>query len=85
MRVCAVTPSKKQGLQGLQNSTACIGEIVVKLGSIPIDTCARSYQIHSVMVLVLVLLLCGSDKADQDRAIGQAIQYLDDWKQRGRI
>ena len=34
---------------------------------------------------VLVLLLCGSDKADQDRAIGQAIQYLDDWKQRGRI
>ena len=34
---------------------------------------------------VLVLLLCGSDKADQDRAVGQAIQYLDDWKQRGRI
>lgn len=34
---------------------------------------------------VLVLLLCGSDKADQDGAIGQAIQYLDDWKQRGRI
>lgn len=33
---------------------------------------------------VLVLLLCGSDKADQDRAIKQAIEYLDDWKQRGR-
>ena len=32
---------------------------------------------------VLVLLLCGSDKADQDRAIKQAIEYLDDWKQRG--
>ncbi len=32
---------------------------------------------------VLVLLLCGSDKADQDRAIRQAINYLDDWKERG--
>lgn len=32
---------------------------------------------------VLVLLLCGSDKADQDRAIKQAIEYLNDWKQRG--
>ncbi len=33
---------------------------------------------------VLVLLLCGSDKSDQDRAIRQAIDYLNDWKQRGR-
>ena len=33
---------------------------------------------------VLVLLLCGSDKADQDRAIAQAIEYLNDWKERGK-
>jgi putative addiction module killer protein len=33
---------------------------------------------------VLVLLLCGSDKSDQDRAIRQAIDYLNDWKERGR-
>ena len=33
---------------------------------------------------VLVLLLCASDKADQDRAIRQAIEHLSDWKQRGR-
>ena len=33
---------------------------------------------------VLVLLLCGSDKADQDRAIRQAIEYLNDWEQRGK-
>ncbi|MEI8327203.1 MAG: type II toxin-antitoxin system RelE/ParE family toxin [Betaproteobacteria bacterium] len=33
---------------------------------------------------VLVLLLCGSDKTDQDRAIKQAIGYLNDWKQRGK-
>jgi putative addiction module killer protein len=33
---------------------------------------------------VLVLLLCGSDKRDQNRAIEQAIEYLDDWKQRGK-
>ena len=32
---------------------------------------------------VTVLLLCGSDKGDQDRAIRQAIAYLTDWKQRG--
>lgn len=32
---------------------------------------------------VLVLLLCGSDKGDQDRAIGQAVEYLADWKRRG--
>ena len=32
----------------------------------------------------LVLLLCGSDKGDQDRAIKQAIDYLNDWKQRGK-
>ena len=33
--------------------------------------------------LVIVLLLCGSDKNDQSRAIEQAIEYLTDWKQRG--
>ena len=33
---------------------------------------------------VLVLLLCGSDKGAQDRAIKQAIDYLNDWKQRGK-
>ncbi|MGA8513338.1 MAG: type II toxin-antitoxin system RelE/ParE family toxin [Burkholderiaceae bacterium] len=33
---------------------------------------------------VLILLLCGSDKSDQDRAIKQAIDYLNDWKERGR-
>jgi len=33
---------------------------------------------------VLVLLLCGSDKGDQDRTIRQAIEYLEDWKQRGK-
>ncbi|MBC7621727.1 MAG: type II toxin-antitoxin system RelE/ParE family toxin [Candidatus Saccharibacteria bacterium] len=33
---------------------------------------------------VLVLLLCSSDKSDQNRAIEQAIEYLDDWKQRGK-
>ena len=33
---------------------------------------------------VLVLLLCGSDKGDQNRAINQAIEYLNDWKQRGK-
>lgn len=32
---------------------------------------------------VLVLLLCGSDKSDQDRTIKQALFYLADWKQRG--
>ncbi len=33
---------------------------------------------------VMVLLLCGSDKSDQTRAINQAIDYLNDWKQRGK-
>lgn len=33
---------------------------------------------------VLVLLLCGSDKADQDRAIRQAVACLEDWKRRGK-
>ncbi len=33
---------------------------------------------------VLVLLLCGSDKGEQDRAIKQAIAYLNDWKERGK-
>jgi putative component of toxin-antitoxin plasmid stabilization module len=33
---------------------------------------------------VVVLLLCGSDKGNQDRAIERAIDYLNDWKQRGQ-
>jgi putative addiction module killer protein len=33
----------------------------------------------------IVLLLCGSDKSDQDRAIKQAVEYLDDWKRRGKL
>ena len=33
---------------------------------------------------VLVLLLCGSDKGDQGRTIAKAIEYLSDWKQRGK-
>ena len=33
---------------------------------------------------VIVLLLCGSDKSDQDRAIRRAIDYLNDWKARGK-
>lgn len=33
---------------------------------------------------VLVLLLCASDKGGQARAIAQAIEYLNDWKQRGQ-
>lgn len=33
---------------------------------------------------VVVLLLCGTDKSDQDRAIKQAIAYLNDLKQRGK-
>lgn len=33
---------------------------------------------------LLVLLLCGSDKANQARAIEQAIEYLNDWKRRGK-
>ena len=33
---------------------------------------------------VLVLLLSGSDKADQAREIARAIAYLKDWKERGK-
>lgn len=33
---------------------------------------------------VVVLLLCGSDKSEQDRAIRRAIANLDDWKQRAK-
>ena len=32
---------------------------------------------------VIVLLLCGSDKREQERAIEKAIDYLKDWKRRG--
>ena len=31
---------------------------------------------------LVVLLLCGSDKDTQGRAITQAIEYLNDWKRR---
>ena len=34
--------------------------------------------------LVVVLLLCSSDKSEQDRTIKQAIANLNDWKQRGK-
>lgn len=33
---------------------------------------------------VLVLLLCGRDKSHQQREIARAIEYLEDWKQRGK-
>ena len=33
---------------------------------------------------ILVLLLCGGDKGDQSRDIERAIEYLKDWKQRGK-
>ena len=33
---------------------------------------------------VLVLLLCGSNKRDQNRTIKQAVDYLNDWTQRGK-
>lgn len=33
---------------------------------------------------VIVLLLCGSDKSTQARAIRRAIDYLNDWKERGK-
>ena len=33
---------------------------------------------------ILVLLLCGSEKGDQSKAIEKAIAYLNDWKQRGK-
>ena len=33
---------------------------------------------------VMVLPLCGGDKADQSRDIQQSIDYLNDWKQRGK-
>ena len=32
---------------------------------------------------MIILLLCGSDKRDQDREIENAIGYLKDWKRRG--
>ncbi len=33
---------------------------------------------------VLVLMLSGSDKSDQDKEIDQAIKYLEDWKKRAK-
>jgi putative addiction module killer protein len=33
---------------------------------------------------ILVLLLCGGDKGDQSRDIERAIEYLKDWKERGK-
>ncbi len=43
------------------------------------------YRVYvSCQGAVLVLLLCASAKADQDRAIRQAVEFLEDWKRRGR-
>lgn len=54
------------------------------LQELRIDT-GPGYRVYlSRQGSVLVLLLCGSAKADQDRAIKQAIGYLDDWKLRGK-
>ena len=33
---------------------------------------------------VFVVLLCGGDKSDQTRDINRAIDYLNDWKKRGK-
>ena len=33
---------------------------------------------------ILVLLLCGGHKTDQSRDIERAIEYLADWKERGK-
>ena len=33
---------------------------------------------------ILVLLLCGGGKTDQSRDIERAIEYLNDWKERGK-
>lgn len=33
---------------------------------------------------ILVLLLCGGNKADQSRDIEHVIEYLKDWKERGK-
>lgn len=33
---------------------------------------------------IMVLLLCGSDKSGQTREIEKAIDYLNDWKGRGK-
>jgi putative addiction module killer protein len=33
---------------------------------------------------VLVLLLCGGDKRSQDADIERAIEYLEDWKEKGK-
>jgi putative addiction module killer protein len=51
----------------------------------PLRDLGPGYRVYlSRQGAVLVLLLCGSDKSDQDRAIRQAIDYLNDWKERGR-
>ncbi|CAM5787238.1 type II toxin-antitoxin system RelE/ParE family toxin [Ottowia pentelensis] len=43
------------------------------------------YRVHlSKQGPVLLLLLCGSDKGNQDAEIRRAIGYLNDWKERGR-
>ncbi len=33
---------------------------------------------------VVVVLLCAGDKSDQARDIGRAVEFLENWKQRGR-
>ena len=49
---------------------------------LPLDH-GPGYRVYLSRQGPVLLLLCGSDKSDQDRAIRQAIGYLDDWKQRG--
>ena len=34
--------------------------------------------------LILVLLLCGGGKTNQSRDIERSIEYLNDWKERGK-
>jgi putative addiction module killer protein len=47
--------------------------------------CGPGYRVYlSRQGPVLVLLLCGSDKGDQSKAIEKAIEYLNDWKKRGK-
>ncbi|MEY8689611.1 MAG: type II toxin-antitoxin system RelE/ParE family toxin [Leptothrix sp. (in: b-proteobacteria)] len=49
-----------------------------------IDHCKGSRVYLSRQGAVMALLLCGSDKGEQFAAVGQAIEYLTDWKQRGK-
>ena len=41
------------------------------------------YRVYLSKQGPVLVLLCGGDKADQGRDIERAIEYLNDWKQRG--